>query len=255
MHNLLPWSIAWVLAYLIGSIPFGFIVARGRGIDIRKHGSGNIGATNVGRVLGKKLGFICFGLDVAKGLVPTLAAGALLTALTFPLPAPETLAWLGVAAMTIVGHMFPVWLNFKGGKGVATGFGALLGVYPVLTLASATALLVWVVCVKITRYVGISSCIAAVLMPLQTWAIGHGLLTLHRMKATNIDAIGEASQNIPSLTMQESFTALWPYLAVTLGLAILVIYRHRGNIKRTIAGTESKVGQRVQVQPDPAEPK
>lgn len=253
MHDLLPWSIAWVLAYLIGSVPFGFIIARGRGIDIRKHGSGNIGATNVARVLGKKIGLVCFALDVLKGLLPTVLAGTLLASgAGFPLAVDHSLAWLAVAAMTIVGHMFPVWLGFRGGKGVATGFGSLLGVYPVLTGAAAASLLIWLLCVRITRYVGISSCIAAALMPVLTWAIGHGWLAARRATESSNNAVDDPARTIAPWTMQESFALLWPYLAVTLGLAALVIYRHRGNIRRTLAGTESKIGQRVKVEPDAA---
>ncbi|MBC7771103.1 MAG: glycerol-3-phosphate 1-O-acyltransferase PlsY [Pyrinomonadaceae bacterium] len=239
MLNPLPWSIAWILAYLIGSIPFGFMIARSRGLDIREHGSGNIGATNVGRVLGRKVGLTCFALDVLKGFLPTLISGLLLSSASFPLPIAETLAWLAVAAMTIVGHMFPVWLNFKGGKGVATGFGALLGIYPVLTFAAAASLLIWLASVKLTRYVGVSSCIAAVGMPLLTFAMGHAVLRDHH-RTSALDT----SQGPEAWPLSQSLTVVWPYLAVTLGLAMLVIYRHRGNISRTLAGTESKVGQR-----------
>jgi len=231
MMNLPQWIAAWTVAYFVGSIPFGFLIARAKGVDIRAHGSGNIGATNVGRVLGRRLGFFCFGLDVIKGLLPTIGAGLAMGVFArLPLPWDQALAWLAVAASAIIGHMFPVWLRFKGGKGVATGLGALVGVFPVLTIAAGGALVVWVVCVRLTKFVGISSCIAAALLPAMTW-IG-GWLLLGRRGPTPF--LGEAT-----------IAALWPFAAVATLLALLVIYRHRGNIRRTIAGTEMRIGQRV----------
>jgi len=122
-------------AYLIGSIPIGLLFASRRGVDIRKHGSGNIGATNVGRVLGRNWGWLCFVLDVLKGLLPVLGTGAWLGLLgeearITPL---SLLLWLAVGVTAILGHMFSIFIGFRGGKGVATGFGALLGIHPILT--------------------------------------------------------------------------------------------------------------------------
>lgn len=215
-------------AYLTGSIPFGFIIAHLRGIDIRKHGSGNIGATNVGRVLGRKWGGICFGLDVLKGLLPTLLAGWWMGLVRFDggeigTASTATLfIWLGAMAATVVGHMFPIWLGFKGGKGVATGFGALLGVWPVLTIAGVGALLVWLTSVKICRMVGISSVIAAICLPLlvfvQPWAaqwMGRG-----------------------------AHPPVWPFGVVACILAAVVVIKHRANIARTLAGTEPRIGRK-----------
>ena len=127
-------------AFLCGSIPFGMLIARARGIDIRAHGSGNIGATNVGRVLGRTWGVAVFALDVCKGLAPVLVAGAALGTLGH-IAAPARDAWLvlATAAAAILGHVFCPWLRFKGGKGVATSLGALAGVFPVLTIAVALA--------------------------------------------------------------------------------------------------------------------
>lgn len=218
------WAPWWIGAYLVGSIPIGFLLARLKGVDIRKHGSGNIGATNVWRVLGPRLGALCFALDVFKGLFPVLEAGLVnRTVQSFPEPY-VALCWLGVAASAIVGHMFPVWLKFKGGKGVATGFGALLGVWPIMTAAAGGALLVWLVSAKATKYVGISSCFAAVSMPI--WACVAGWIFVG----------------------PDMFGVLWPYLVVAVLLAIVVVYKHRGNIRRTLDGTERRIGQRVKVE-------
>lgn len=217
-------------AYLVGSIPFGLMIARARGVDIRLHGSGNIGATNVGRVLGRKWGALCFAFDLLKGLAPTLGAGWWLGLVPFEGAAPTAsgatgalMAWLGVMAATVVGHMFPVWLRFKGGKGVATGFGALLGVWPVLTAAALGALLVWLVCVKLTRMVGISSVLAALSLPVFVLVqppIGAALGWVER-------------------------PPVWPFALVACALASVVVVKHRANIARTLAGTEHRVGGRA----------
>ncbi len=212
-------------AFLLGSVPFGFMIGRARGIDIRQHGSKNIGATNVGRVLGRKWGFACFGLDFLKGLVPVVFAGWWLGALArLDVPAGTAWAWLGVVVATILGHMFTPWLGFKGGKGVATGFGALAGVWPVLTAPVLVAFLVWVVCVKVTRYVGISSCLAAMSLPVS--------LVLELPVARAMGIVSGDAGGWP----------LWPYFITVTLLAGVVVIKHRGNIARTIAGTESRVG-------------
>ncbi|HNB59236.1 MAG TPA: glycerol-3-phosphate 1-O-acyltransferase PlsY [Phycisphaerales bacterium] len=228
----------WAGAYLVGSVPFGLLIARflapGGPIDIRRHGSGNIGATNVWRVLGPRLGLLCFALDFLKGLVPTLVGGLLLGAVNNPGASAELLlGWLGVATACILGHLFPVWLRFKGGKGVATSFGAMLGVFPVLTIAVLGSAVVWGLSARLTRMVGISSCLAAIALPLfvlaQRWA-----------PASWRQAIAgeEAGAAAP---------VLWPYLLLSALLAALVISKHRGNIARTIAGTERRIGQRETV--------
>ena len=235
MPPIVHWSIAWLIAYFIGSIPFGFLLAKSRGVDIRKHGSGNIGATNVGRVLGKRLGLLCFALDVMKGLGPSVAAGIVMGVIARPdLPPTTVLMWLAVPVFAIGGHMFPVWLGFRGGKGVATGLGALAGIFPVLTAAAVTALIVWLVSVKVTRYVGVSSCLAAAVMPIA--ALASRIATAYQRRAS-----GEP------FSMQDAVFSAWPYLLVTGLLALVVIYKHRGNLQRTLAGTEMKIGQRVTV--------
>lgn len=221
------WALLMLGAYVCGSIPFGLLIGKARGVDIRTKGSGNIGATNVGRVLGQPWGFICFGLDVAKGLVPTTAAGLVLglwgAAST---SGGQALGWLGVAACAVVGHMFPVWLRFKGGKGVATGLGACLGVHPFLSLAALSSLAVWVISVKVTRYVGVSSCLAAVSLPIFVW-VWHGLGLWARLGGREAEGDG-----------------LIVFIVGTAALGATVLIKHRGNLVRTIQGTEPRTGDR-----------
>lgn len=216
---------AMLLAYLVGSVPFGLLIGLSKGVDIRAHGSGNIGATNAIRVLGKKLGVLCFALDVLKGFLPTLLLGLWLGVAggRFPTPA-QAFTHLGLAACAMLGHIFPVWLRFKGGKGVATGFGATLGVWPQMTLPALGALIVWIACARITRYVSVSSIVAGLCLPL---FVAAGAAVASRSEGVAlVDALARA----------------WPYWSVGLLLAALVIWRHRANIARLRAGTEPKIG-------------
>jgi len=215
------WTIAIAGAYLLGSIPVGLLMARSKGVNLREVGSGNIGATNTMRALGKRLGITCFILDVAKGAVPTLLAALLL--IEHPMPAADAWRWLAVAAAAIAGHMFPVWLRFRGGKGVATGLGALLGMWPVLTIPAVLAAVVWIASLKITRYVGVSSCVAAIAIPLLAW----GVLILG---------------NNGALPLWEGTAPMTPFLAATALLALFVVFKHRSNLRRTLAGTEPRAG-------------
>jgi glycerol-3-phosphate acyltransferase PlsY len=143
----------FVLAYLFGSIPFGLLVGRlFFGIDIREHGSGNVGTTNVFRVLGKRAGIAVFAFDLLKGFVPALVASLLF----------EPWPTIFVAAAPVVGHMYSPFLKGRGGKGVATGAGVVLALAPVVFL---TILAAWVVLVLVTRYVSLASIVAAVSLP------------------------------------------------------------------------------------------
>jgi glycerol-3-phosphate acyltransferase PlsY len=195
------------LAYLLGSIPFGYLIVRasGRG-DVRETGSGGTGATNVTRRAGKSAGVLTLAFDALKGAAAVLVARLVLT------EGFRVDWWVAAAAVAVVaGHVFPVWLGFRGGKGVATG----LGVFAVLApLALLCALPVFVLVVWATRYVSLGSIIAAALVPLAIWAL-----------AARGAARGE--ELLPTLT------------AASVGGA-LIIFMHRANIGRLLRGEESK---------------
>ncbi|MEO1715724.1 MAG: glycerol-3-phosphate 1-O-acyltransferase PlsY [Planctomycetota bacterium] len=203
--------------YLIGGIPFGLLIARAKGVDILKVGSGNIGATNVGRVLGKRFFFYCFALDVLKGFAPTLAFGVVTGAMNAATRTPADLWWwLAAMLAPVLGHMFSPYLGFKGGKGVATGLGSMLAVFPVLTVPAAIGLATYITIVKLTRYVGVASCCAALSLPVSVSAFW--------------------------LSGVNAWTNAWPAAVVAGLLALVVVYKHRGNLARTLAGTEPRAG-------------
>lgn len=210
------WLIWLIAAYLAGSIPFGLLIGLARGVDIRTQGSGNVGATNAGRVLGKKWGITCFILDVLKGMLPVLGFGlaAGLTASDTAGSAIDALRWIAIAVAAVVGHVFPVWLKFKGGKGVATGLGVLLGLWPVLTVPGLVAAVVWFAVIKASGYVSLASVLASISLP---------LLTL-----------------ISGLAFGKSAGEIAVYTSITALLGLLVVVRHRSNIRRLREGTESK---------------
>ena len=163
------WLTFVVIAYLIGSIPFGVILGWIKGVDVRAHGSKNIGATNVGRVLGRGFGIVCFILDFLKGALPVLLAGTFMGTLgreVQMIQASEMWWWLGVMLMTVLGHMYSIFLGFRGGKGVATGFGAMVGMYPLLTFAAMGAIVVWYVSLRLFKYVSLASILAVLSLPL-----------------------------------------------------------------------------------------
>jgi glycerol-3-phosphate acyltransferase PlsY len=205
-----------IMSYLLGSIPFGLIIARAHGKDLRLEGSGNTGATNVSRVLGKKWAWLCFVLDVLKGLIPMLVARHLIT---LPATSPQLAIWLAVGCVAIFGHIFPVYLKFKGGKGVATSLGVVLGLWPYYTICGLVAFAVWIIVVLIWRYVSLASIAAAITFPV---------------------CLTAAVAVVPDW----QFGNLWPLFIVATLMPVLVILRHRANIKRLIEGTESKVLQK-----------
>lgn len=206
-------ALATILAYLLGSIPFAFLIARAQGKDLRIVGSGNIGATNLARAVGRKWGYICFVLDVLKGFVPMIVVGAFLET---P-PAPARLAlWLVVGAAAIVGHISSIFLKGRGGKGVATSFGVALGLWPYFTIPALIALIVWLVTVLIGRYVSLASICASVSFPVALFA---GILWAPSWQASS----------------------LWPLQIAAVAIPLLVIIRHRENIRRLLAGTESRI--------------
>ncbi len=216
--------LALAIAYLLGAVPFGYLLVKWKtGGDVRSSGSGNIGATNVARVLGRKLGYAVFALDVLKGATPVALAGLWLhgSSAGAALAGPAMLGlWLLTAFAAIAGHIFPVWLGFRGGKGVATSLGVVLAIYPFFTLPGLIALAVWVVFALIWRYVSLASIAAAVAFPAALLAM--------------------------SLAFGGAWAPrhIWPLLAFGVAMPLLVILRHRTNIARLIAGTESRIGQR-----------
>jgi len=211
-----------ITAYLLGSVPFGFLFARAHGIDLRTIGSANIGATNLSRALGKKWGCLCFFLDVLKGLLPTLAA-TLLYVSSRP-AAGQLVLVLAVGIAAVAGHIFPVYLKFKGGKGVATSFGLALGLWPYFTLCACIAFLIWLCVVLLTGYISLASITAAVAFPV--------VLLL-------------AIILIPVWL----FAGLWPLLIAAVAIPAVVIIRHRENINRLLKGTENKISRK---RPEPS---
>ncbi|MFH1419199.1 MAG: glycerol-3-phosphate 1-O-acyltransferase PlsY [Planctomycetota bacterium] len=213
------WQIALLVigAYLLGAIPFGLIVAALKGVDIRRQGSGNLGATNVGRVLGRKWGVLVFVLDCGKGLVTTLVANALLSAggQAATDATLTDLVLLGVGMCCVLGNIAPVYLRFKGGKGVATSLGVIFGIYPYLTWPGLISFAVWAVVVKLSGYVSLGSIVAACCLP-----IAFLLLS-----------------SVSEWTVAEHY----PLLCLTLGMWLLVMVRHRSNIRRLLSGTENRV--------------
>jgi len=187
-----------VAAYLLGSIPFSYIIARRRGVDVRRVGSGNVGATNVMRSVGRSAGLAAFALDFLKGTAATLVA--LSVAPGGALPALS-------AATAVLGHMYPVWLRFRGGKGVATGAGAFLPIAPLPTVA---ALVAFGLALATTRYVSVSSLA--------------GCATLAAL-AFVLDG--------PS-----------PVAFAATATALLVFWKHRANLARIVQGRESRLGAR-----------
>jgi glycerol-3-phosphate acyltransferase PlsY len=209
MNTTILYILFGTVAYLMGSIPFGFLIAKTQGIDIRTVGSGNIGATNVFRSVSKKLGVITFALDFLKGycgaaLLPLLA-NAIASAPLEGLVADILPVFCG--ALTIAGHNWTCFLGFKGGKGIATSAGMLMGLSP---LGVSIALTVWFVIFVTTRYVSVASICAALTMAVLVWPLH---LKTH---------------------------GVWFPAVLTL-LAALAIWKHRSNIARLRAGTESRI--------------
>ncbi len=208
-------------AYFAGSLPFGLIVARAaKGIDIREHGSKNIGATNVTRVLGAKWGALCFVLDVLKGALPVLLPRLLLAA-----GDPIRVHWqVAAGLLAILGHMFPIWLGFHGGKGVATALGVVVMLAPIST---AITFGVFAVCFAATRIVSSSSITASV-----TFAVAQMYF----------------------LWPKPFESATWSIACFSLAVPTLIIVKHRSNIGRLLRGEEPRFGSKPPPQPDKNQP-
>lgn len=210
------------VSYLLGSIPFGLLVGLWRGVDVRKAGSGNIGATNVGRLLGGRFFFLVFFLDLLKGMLPMLAAAALLRGKNLE---PGTyLLWLAIGGAAICGHLFSLFLSFKGGKGVATSAGVALGLFPFYTFPALIAISMWLLLLKLTRYISLASMAAAVVFPIAYITIG----LLQRPPW-------------PILGRQ------WPLLIFAVLIALMIVFKHRSNLTRLRAGTEPRFGTKPAV--------
>ena len=200
----LPLLSAWLLgAYLIGGIPFGFLIGKMRGVDVRTIGSKNIGATNVFRTVGKKWGLLAFFCDVMKGLVPTLAAKML-----YAETMPEMPILVGITC--VVGHMLTPYMKFRGGKGVATAFGALIALMPA-TVGIAFA--IFSLTFACSNYISLGSCVAATSLAVMVW--------------------------IPFLD-HAGYRDLPLCILVTL-IAAFIVWKHRSNIGRLIHGNENKI--------------
>lgn len=202
----LSYLLTGIVAYLIGSPPTGYLAGRLRGLDIRQHGSGNIGATNVFRVLGRKAGIIVLLLDALKGAAAVLLAPLLVVTV---LPSSASSDSLAVVAALggILGHNYTCWLGFKGGKGIATSAGVLAALVPA---AGAIVLSLWLVVFYLSRYVSLASIAAASALPLATWAT-----TSDRTR-----------------------------LGLTVVVGALAVWKHRPNIQRLMKGTENRFGKK-----------
>ena len=196
-----------VASYLLGSIPFGYLAGRLAGIDIRQAGSGNIGATNVVRVLGKRYGYPVFLLDFLKGLGAVEIAIVFARATQPQCGSPE-LYGIVAAFGSVIGHSFPPWLKFRGGKGVATSAGALFGLMP---LAMLIGIAIWIVVFWLTRYVSLASLVTAITLPLV-------IAILTRLNGDHAMALFYSS----------------------LCIAAVVVWQHRSNVSRLLRGSEPR---------------
>jgi len=207
----LAWIFLALTAYLIGSFPTGYLVGRYCGIDIRQHGSGNIGATNVVRVLGKKWGGIVFVIDFLKGWIPVILATQWSEAVHInPHSAPGAVA----ALMALLGHSFPCWLGFRGGKGISTSAGIIVGLFPGSFLFCLGS---WLIVFFATGYVSLASLVGSFMLP---------------VTVTLFYFIG------PRYDEPAWMRADWFSIFVACLMAAVVIWRHRSNLKRLCQGTE-----------------
>lgn len=220
MNFWLVFALSTLASFLLGSIPFGLLVGRTHGIDVRTIGSGNVGAMNVGRILGHKWFFVVFILDLLKGLLPTLLGGWLLRAYGSGVSLQAVMiARLAVGTASILGHNYSPFLRFRGGKGVSTSLGVALGIYPDLSVPAVMAFMVWATAFGLTRMSSVGSILGGLFFPL--FYLGY----------LNYRG-GRVSEH-------------WPFMAFTVLVALLVVLRHKANIARILAGTERRVGRQA----------
>jgi len=226
-----------MISYLLGSIPFGYLVGRARGMDIRKQGSGNIGATNVMRLLGKRAGYTVLACDALKGIIAVIVGkyiadhhslpvsqaqtifegvDQVIRHTTYIVRLPEAIGAITAAIVCIIGHNFPVWLGFKGGKGMATSAGVLIAMMPETAIG---CMIVWAIVFLLTRYVSLASIAAAIALPL-----------------------------ITMLLLMSGLLHGWPYLYFAIAAGILAVWRHRSNIVRLLNGTENRFVKKPKVE-------
>ncbi|MDP6490892.1 MAG: glycerol-3-phosphate 1-O-acyltransferase PlsY [Kiritimatiellia bacterium] len=216
MTDTLLFGGATLASYVLGSIPFGYIVAKANGVDIRSVGSGNIGATNVFRSISKGWGLFTFACDFLKGLLPVILFSILAARLGFTGPTDGLKLLCAVGA--IAGHNWPVFLHFKGGKGVATSAGAVLGIAPA---AVGIGLLIWVAAFLVLRYVSLASMLAALTIAAGAWIMG---------------------------PVRSGSSMLSP-IVLSL-MAVTIVVRHRANIQRLLSGTENRFSFRKKGKPE-----
>jgi len=203
----MTWLLIFVLSYLIGSVPWGYLFARLKGVDIRQHGSGNIGTANVLRVMGKKWGYLVFLCDFFKGFL-SVKLGSLIAAYFL---VNVGLGSVIAAVACVLGHDYPIWLGFKGGKGIATLAGTVLSLFPPLVFVSFGV--VWIAVFLISRYTSLASISAVVALPIAAHLI-------------------VAKTDLPLL------------LGFSVLMAALAIWLHRANIARLLNGTENRFGRK-----------
>jgi acyl phosphate:glycerol-3-phosphate acyltransferase len=205
----MTWLLIAVLSYFIGSIPSGYLVARSQGVDIRQHGSRNIGATNVLRVMGKKWGYLVFLCDSSKGFL-AVKVGFLFAAHSLQSP---VLGGVIAAIACILGHNYTLWLGFKGGKGIATSGGVILALFPIAVICCIA--IVWVIVFYSSKFVSLASIAAGVALPFSVF-----------------------------LFVPKTGTEFWVVFGFSLLVCLLAVWRHQSNIVRLMNGTETRFGKK-----------
>ncbi|MFT5423475.1 MAG: glycerol-3-phosphate acyltransferase PlsY [Phycisphaerales bacterium] len=259
------WPTAIIAAALAGSIPFSWLLGLLNGVDIRKHGSGNVGATNLGRVVGRKWFAMGFTLDLLKGFVPVFLAGQTMGVVgTFAIGPADSWFWLACVVAAVLGHMFSPIVGFKGGKGVATGLGAVLGIFPALTIPGVGAFVVFAMTLTLWRYVSVASTVAAMTLPAFAYmAFGYAktIAETRAFEGVTRDSVTVEMAEQIRLNATANIDG-FPFVVVTAAIAILVAYKHRDNFERLSRGTEPKMGSAKEPhenmpepdQPDPPQP-